>query len=487
MKLNIENLHAACSLRSVLRAVPVILAAREHCISNNLGEDLKFCDRRLLEICRSLTVNFCYVCVSTKPIKLQMIEAEKRLKHIRFKIQSDPDNEPVSPTNDLLAAAESSISGSWRSSVETTRINANVLAARAILALTDLPVSGQWSNDLVVPAETIFSTPLWMEIDPPEPILSYVDSWGVPTESWGFWRKWYDSFLIGEPISVELQRRVAEIPDEVWQSGPEAVAKEIARIEAEWLAEQVPQAEVIELNPETQKFFVTPIPVENPPLTYNLISRVEDALEDAVQGHNGLNERTSVVRKLQRCCQRYANDPQRVEMEFTSAAVSLRRQMHESFEIPDSEDNIMLLEAVEEGVRGIRASHPEVAQNREQLAKLKVKELLPEEREILEQAEPVLRALSEGQLEEDFAEDIPQLLNTSVGPLPTGSPALPGVDASMRVFSRAAKIMSMEDKIDKMHDGKAHRSATMANTVWGLGGMLYKILQIGLRLFGVGP
>ncbi len=334
---------------------------------------------------------------------------------------------------------------------------------------------------------------MWEIVDPvgswnPHPDEDKLPFFGMINHlgpDWEFWGRWYRGFLSGNYLNWSLQSLIAKIDGTVWRSGATAVAQEIARIEAEWLAEQVPQAEIIELNPKTQKFFVTPIPVENPPLTYNLISRVQDVLEDAVQGHNGLNERSSVVRTLQRCCQRYANDPQRVEMDFTSAAVSLRRQIHESFEIPDSEDNVMLLEAIEEGVRGIRASHPEVAQNREQLAKLKVKELLPEEREVLSQADPVLRALSEGQLEEDFAGDIPQLLNSSVGPLPTGAPALPGVDASMRVFSRVSRIKLLLSKVHEMHDGKVHRIGTMALTTAGVGTLLYKLVQVGLRVLGV--
>ena len=47
-----------------------------------------------------------------------------------------------------------------------------------------------------------------------------------------FWCEWYQGFLDGKPMDWELQRRVALIDDAIWEAGPEAVAKEIARIRA---------------------------------------------------------------------------------------------------------------------------------------------------------------------------------------------------------------------------------------------------------------
>jgi hypothetical protein len=53
-----------------------------------------------------------------------------------------------------------------------------------------------------------------------------------PPVSQGFWKRWHASYLAGAPLDWDLQRRVALIPDGTWQSGPDAVAEAIARIEA---------------------------------------------------------------------------------------------------------------------------------------------------------------------------------------------------------------------------------------------------------------
>jgi hypothetical protein len=332
-----------------------------------------------------------------------------------------------------------------------------------------------------------FRRPLWPN-DTLSVILEHRDlqlDYFFPNETGDFWKRWHNGFLDGRPLDWELQRRVALIPDDIWNTGPEAVAEEITRIEAQWLTEQAPLAETVALNPDTQKFHLIPTSVQNPPLTTTLVSRVQDALDDAMMGHNGLNERSTIARKLSRTFSRYADDPQRIEMDFTSAATSLRRQMYDTHDLPDSEDNLLLLETVEEGVRGIRAAHPDVAENRATLAGLAVQDLSEDDKATLAQAQPLLDAITEDTLQEDFAQDIPQLLNTSAGPLPSGAPLLPGVDASLRTFTRVSRIKLLIDKIGDWHEGKTHKAATMLLGATGIGKLLYELIQIGLKVLGV--
>ncbi|UWQ34965.1 hypothetical protein K3555_06020 [Leisingera sp. M527] len=307
---------------------------------------------------------------------------------------------------------------------------------------------------------------------------------------------WYFSFAQGKPLDWELQRRVALIDDDIWKSGPEAVAAEIKRIKAEMLSEKLPMAETIELNPETGKFRATPTPVENAPYMSALLSQIEDALEDCLGGHNGLSERSGDVRKLTRVLTKYRDDPQNAELTLTRVAGSLRGQLHDSRELPDNEDNLALLNAVEEGVRGIRANHPEVAANRELLAQQAFKALNTEDRQVLEEALPVLMAISEPELAGDFEQDIPELINDALLPLPGGAPPLPGADAATRVFSRAARMALLSDaakgltkKGAKAFDSDLSKSIRLAglaiSVVGGVGGVLYAVVRIGLRVFGV--
>ncbi|UWQ26683.1 hypothetical protein K3553_05270 [Leisingera aquaemixtae] len=290
------------------------------------------------------------------------------------------------------------------------------------------------------------------------------------------------------------------IDDKIWDAGPEAVAPEIERIKAEMLSEKLPMAETIELNPETGKFRAIPIPVENAPYMSALLSQISDALEDCLGGHNGLSERSGDALKLNRVLTKYKDDPQNAELTLTRVAGSLRAQLHDSRELPDNEDNLALLNAVEEGVRGIRANHPEVAANREQLAQQAFKALAPEDKQVLEEALPVLTAISEAELAVDFAQDIPELINDARLPLPDGAPPLPGADAATRVFSRVSKMALLQEQYGKLtrkgaewFDSDTRKTVQLAGLVGGgaiaawvnFGPKLLELVQIGLRLLGV--
>lgn len=272
------------------------------------------------------------------------------------------------------------------------------------------------------------------------------------------------------------------IPDADWDKGPEHIAVKIAEIQASFLATKAPLAETVEFNPKTAKFFATPIPVAKPNLLGTTLSQVADALEDALadQG-NGLTTKSREVRVLTRTMSKYGNDPQRIEMDFTSVAAGLRRQIHESTELPNSEENLALLGAVEEGALGLRATHPEVAENRKLLAAQAMRELPDHDKELLQDARPILEAISEGIMAEDFATDIPELINDTMSPLPRGAPRLPAMDPSMRLFGRVAKISALantEKIIQKIEGSSGFKAAKILK-------FIKDIIEIGLHLFGI--
>ncbi|CUH89123.1 hypothetical protein PH5382_03069 [Phaeobacter sp. CECT 5382] len=309
--------------------------------------------------------------------------------------------------------------------------------------------------------------------------------WSSATFEWTFWRTWYKGFLDGKPLNWELQRRVAQIENAIWETGPEAVAKEIERIKATMLSEKLPMAETIELNPETGKFRAVPIAVENPVTISASLSQISDALEDCLGGHNGLSEQAGNVKKLNRVLTKYKTDPQNAELTLTRVAGSLRSQLHETHELPDNEDNLALLNAVVEGVHGIRANHPEVAANREQLAQQAFKALGPDDKELLRQAQPILEVLSEPELADDFTHDIPELINDALLPLPDGAPPLPGADVTTRVFSRVSKMAVVTERGGKIFDSKEVKTARLAHLGYTALDLLYAVVQIGLRFLGV--
>ena len=281
-----------------------------------------------------------------------------------------------------------------------------------------------------------------------------------------------------------MQMAVALLPNEDWNRGAGHIARKIEEIEAAYLAERLPQAERIELNPDTGKFRAVPIPVAKPDLLGATLSQVEDALDDALANpSNGLTERSREARVLRRTLGRYGNNPQQIEMEFVSVAQGLRRQLNETDELPNSEENLALLASVEQGALGIRGTHPDVAANREILAQQALRERSPEDNELLADAEPLLRAISEDDMAEDFAADIPELINDALRPAPRNAPPLPGVT---RTFSRVSKMKQAYDatvsKGADVFDSKDFKTVRLGLIV---GEALSALVRLGLRILGV--
>lgn len=130
--------------------------------------------------------------------------------------------------------------------------------------------------------------------------------------------------------------------------------------------------------------------------------------------------------------------------------------------------------------RAIRATHPVVAENRKILSEQAIRELPDGAKEQLEEALPLLRAISDEGLAEDWAQDIPQLINGATLPLPSGAPPLPGTDEATRIFSRVAKISLLMKSREIVHriDGSAgYKAGRIVLTLAGL-------VALGLSLIG---
>ena len=307
---------------------------------------------------------------------------------------------------------------------------------------------------------------------------------------WSFWVNWYQDALDGREPDWDMLYEVALIPDEDWQKGPKRVNFLIGEIQAKYLSAYTPLAERVEFDPPAAKFHAIPQEPKNPDLLAATLSQVEDAKEDALADTgNGLREDSREVRVLNRTIQRYSNDPQRIEMDFTSVAIGLRRQIEETQELPKSEGNLALLEAVEEGARAIRATHPDVAENRMILAGQVLRELPKEDIAALDEAKEVLVAISEGAMAEDFAEDIPQLINDALLPLPNGAPPLPAMDPAVRVFGRVSRMAMMMQKsgeiVETIHNSKGYKALGIVARGVKITTYLSILVSIGLRLFGI--
>ncbi|AML50194.1 hypothetical protein [Falsihalocynthiibacter arcticus] len=255
---------------------------------------------------------------------------------------------------------------------------------------------------------------------------------------------------------------------------------------AEELSRRLPLSEELVSNPELGTFSVRPIEVAKPDLLGAALSQVADAVDDILANPtNGLNENALEIRRLRRTLLRYSNDPQRVEMDFTSTHGSIVSKIA-SEELPPSDENNALVTSLREGAQGIRATHPVVAENRKILQEQAVKELTDQDLAQIVDADSVLKAITEGELQDQMREDVLFLTEE----LQAGPPPLPGVtkadaiiqgrDEVVRVLGRSARMMLILRKTpglaDRLYNSTGFKVASILGT-------LGTLVSLGLLLF----
>ena len=256
--------------------------------------------------------------------------------------------------------------------------------------------------------------------------------------------------------------------------------------QARTLSDLTPLAEELVQNPETGTFTARPKPIEKPDLLSATLGVVADAIEDVLfDPKNGLNAASLDIRKLRRTIERYGNDPQRIEMDFTTAHGSITRLIAVD-ELPASDENQALLRALEEGAMGIRATDTAVAVNRRILQEQKLREMPPAAIQQIAAAAPVLEAITEGSLQEQMREDIHVLtvdLPAAFPPLPGVTRAdaiLPGRDEAVRVLGRAARMMialkATKDAVTKLRQSTGFQVAEIFV-------ILEALIKLGIGLF----
>jgi hypothetical protein len=265
---------------------------------------------------------------------------------------------------------------------------------------------------------------------------------------WTFWTEWHARAMAGDPLPWDLQEKIALIPNDIWEAGPEAVAVEIERIEAEFLIKRLPQSDNIVFDHDEGVFRKETAPAAKPDLLGATLASVADALDDVLaEPANGLTERSRETRVLRRMLDRYGNDPQRIEMDCTGVHRALTRQILTTDELPASEANLALQEALLEAAQGIRATHPDIAENRRILSEQALRELPEEADDALKEALPVLQAITDETLGTEFAEDVLYLTEEMRSGPPRAlvagerNPVLAGYDEKVRVFGRVGQML----------------------------------------------
>ena len=334
----------------------------------------------------------------------------------------------------------------------------------------------------------VFSQALWSEGEPSASLANHfsrLERIWAKKDCWDFWGRWYQGFLEGQPIDWDVQEEIARIPDAEWHKGPEWVAELIAEIEPEFLSEARPLAELIEFDTEKSVFRRSPISVEKSDLIGATLSTLEDAWGDVLaRPSNGLSQVSREARLIDRTLRKYSNDPQRIEMNLTDLHRSLLRQITATGDLPASEENLALQKAAEQGSLAIRATHPDVAANRTVLSGATWRALPEADRAFVRDSLLVLQALSDDDLADEWADDIPKLLNDAAGPPAMNAPSI-SADAATRVFNRAAKMSILartREVIEKLYDHPARKLGAVIAVGTTILGFLVYLVRIGVGL-----
>ncbi|MEQ3677056.1 hypothetical protein [Pseudophaeobacter sp.] len=189
----------AIAARASLRSLPTLMAVSDQIINKTAGAEL------LLAGLRATLISGVASTCPTPDMK--RIEAAAR------------------------SAALSSAARSARSAARSAA--ANAAANAAVFSDAKAAKNGD--------PHQIFTGALWPRPQGAENLLTMWETFAAlhdPTGIWTFWRDWYRGMLTGAPMDWDLQLQVALIKDEIWEAGPEDVAKEIERIQAKFELEQ---------------------------------------------------------------------------------------------------------------------------------------------------------------------------------------------------------------------------------------------------------
>ena len=284
------------------------------------------------------------------------------------------DDQARSGVRSIHAAADAA---SWTFNDRSNEANSDSFTSPA-LSILDAAYEDTWFNlpDLVM-------SPVWRGNKEPEWLLRAVEGETDLTaygQEWSFWRRWYDGFLRGQHVNWNLQKRIALIDDMVWEIGPDAIAAEIERIEAEWLAEKLPQAEEI-WRGKDGRYEVLPVATDPDLMIDRLFRQLDFSLDVALRGHNvsGFNDMCAAYKYLDHTRKNCRDDPNAVHMHLRLAREIIEGHLKSG--TYRSEDGLTaLVNAMERHEVQLRADHPVVRAAHETFVAQRIRELDDEKR-----------------------------------------------------------------------------------------------------------
>jgi hypothetical protein len=184
-------------------------------------------------------------------------------------------NTALEPAN---AAASAVLAAVGAADADGMDYAARAATSAAVHADTALHPPLLWAAEIAVPSR------LSDVIANAERVSSYSTNLLRSGGPWTFWAEWYDRAIAGDPLPWDLQEKIALIPNDIWEAGPEAVAAEIEKIEAAFrLRERIAEMEADQARPEDARFGIggnnPPVEIDDPEVGRQMI-----ILWDSVSG-----------------------------------------------------------------------------------------------------------------------------------------------------------------------------------------------------------
>lgn len=257
-------------------------------------------------------------------------------------------------------SAANSAHSAARSAARSAAFSAARSAAHS--AAHSAALSAAKTLDLSSP-KSLFEEPLWLDVTWPDGIAN---NWKTLRTEWStdpamaFWINWYDGLLGGRTPDWALWHDIVLIKDEHWDAGPEAVAREIERIQRSIKTRVAPPV----VFDKDKKTFHIGDDIDLPEETWHFVKqRTNMALSNALSANsgNGLTETSYETQAI-----RAANDAPNATGSILATAyydASLSLSQHIGDRYPDDPSLINLKNALFAASEEICA-HDEVARSR---------------------------------------------------------------------------------------------------------------------------
>jgi uncharacterized protein YicC (UPF0701 family) len=237
---------------------------------------------------------------------------------------------------------------------------------------------------------------------------------------------------------------VSLIPDDIWNKGPEAVAEEIARIDSQWVSEQLPQADKLSFDIDRAQFESTPIPLEADRLVQTTLKQVEFAQEVAMSSNCGLNASSTACLYIDQTLEHCRDDPNAIEQNFEIARSDLIDGIADGRYFEDGKLSA-LVRVLDRAVTDLRAHHPEVAEAWEARIKHNLRNVSAAQKQLVVEKTNDLIGVSSDKLAKELTLDASTIATAGEAAQSGAIRRFFGRVAQMRILLQSSEIIQRID------------------------------------------